>query len=164
MPNWCYNKLVISGNKKNLTIFKDQVKCLETDLCLNNIVPMPKELYDTVSPGDDENWYEWRIRNWGIKWDVEAHLVEESDSILTYEFESPWGPPHNWVRKVALIFPDLSFELYYREPGMCFQGTISAQKDFFVDKEEDYFEEFDDEEEFFEDEDDEDKIEIIKRV
>lgn len=165
MSNWCSNKLTITGNKENLTVFKDQVKGIETDICLNNLVPMPKELEGTVSPGDKPNWYDWRIRNWGIQWDVEAHLVDKSDDTLIYEFDSPWCPPYGWIRKVALMFPDLSFELYYKEPGMCFQGTILAQKDLFIKKEEDYFEEMDMSDEELEEicEDVQDVISIARR-
>ena len=143
MPNWCSNKLTITGNKENLKMFKEQVRGVETDMCLNNLVPMPKELEGTTSPGDKYNWYDWRIRNWGIQWDVEARLVDESEDVLIYQFESHWCPPYNFVRKIAPMFPDLSFDLYYKEPGMCFQGTILAQKDLFVNQEEDYFEEMD---------------------
>ena len=153
MPNWCENKLTVIGDNEDLTVFKDHVKGTGTDMCLNNIVPMPKELYDTTSPGDDDNWYNWRIRNWGIKWDIDASLIGESDNILIYEFDSPWAPPHEWVRNAALIFPDLSFELYYREPGMCFQGTILAQKDLFINHEDDYVEDIDLDEEEFESDD-----------
>lgn len=166
MPNWCSNKLTITGDKENLTIFKDQVIGIETDICLDNLVPMPKELNDTKSPGDDPNWYDWRIRNWGIKWDIEARIVDESENMLTYEFESPWGAPDNWVRNVALMFPDLSFKLYYKEPGMCFQGTILAQKDLFIDEQEDYFEDtgpFDEEELDEMCDDNQEIIDIIKR-
>lgn len=164
MSNWCSNKLTIIGNKDNLTMLKDILRGIDTDICLNNIVPMPMELNDTQSPGDKPNWYDWRMNNWGIKWDVEAHLVYESEQMLIYEFDSPWGPPDLWVKNVALMFPDLSFELYYKEPGMCFQGTISAQQDLFIDKIEDYYEEIDefvDQDEYYED--DQDVITIIKR-
>lgn len=147
MPNWCNNKLTISGNKENLSVFKNQVRGKETDICLNNLVPMPKELENTISPGDNDNWYNWRLRNWGIKWDIEARLADESENALIYEFDSLLGPPCYWIRNVAPMFPDLSFELYYKESGMCFQGTISAQKDLFVDQVEDYFENIDFEEE-----------------
>jgi hypothetical protein len=165
MPNWCSNKLTITGNKENLAVFKDQVKGKRTDLCLNNLVPMPKELEGTTSPGDDPNWYEWRLRNWGIKWNIEAHLVDESENMLIYEFESPWCPPYGWIGKIAPMFPDLSFELYYKEPGMCFQGTIVAQKDLFIDQEEDYYEEMDEFDEELEEicEDDQEFISITKR-
>jgi hypothetical protein len=165
MPNWCSNKLAVIGNNENLTVFKDQVRGIGTDICLNNLVPMPKELEGTRSPGDKYNWYDWRIRNWGTHWDVDAHLIDKSEDALIYEFESPWCPPYNWIRKVALIFPDLSFELYYKEPGMCFQGVILAQKDLFIKEEEDYFEKMDMSDEELEEicEDVEDIISIARR-
>lgn len=134
MSNWCSNILAIIGNKENLTAFEDQVRGIETDICLNNIVPMPEELEDTLSPGDKYNWYDWRIRNWGIKWDIESRLIDKSEDALIYAFESPCRPPYVWIKKVALMFPDLSFELYYKEPGMCFQGVIMAKKIYSLEK------------------------------
>ncbi len=146
MPNWCFNELTITGNKESLQEFKIKVKGINTDICLNNFVPMPEELVDTISPREKPNWYDWRLHNWGTKWDIDAHLVEESENMLIYEFESPWGPPGNWLRKVSLMFPWLSFELYYKEPGMCFQGTMVAKESIFIDQEEDYYEELDESE------------------
>ena len=143
MPNWCSNELIIIGKEDDLIKFKIQAKGTNTDLCLNNFVPMPKELEDTRSPGPWPNWYDWRIYNWGIKWDIEGHLIGESESILIYEFDSAWSPPTNWISKVASIFPELSFELYFKESGMCFQGTMIAKEDLSVIQEEDYYEDID---------------------
>lgn len=124
-------------------MFKDNTRGIETDICFDSLVPMPKELKDTLHSGDNYNWYNWRISNWGVQWDVEARIVSESGNVLIYEFGSQCGPPGAWIRKIALMFPDLSFKLCYKESEMCFQGTMLAQKDLFIDEREDYFEEMD---------------------
>lgn len=143
MTDWCYNKLTVMGSKENLKVFKDQVRGKETDICFNNLVPMPKELDNILFQGENHDLCDWRIRNWGVKWDVNAHIVDESEDALVYEFKSASIPPNRWIGKVALIFPDLSFKLCYKENNTCFQGTIIAQKDLLIDEEEDYFEEMD---------------------
>lgn len=58
-----------------------------------------------------------------------------------------------------------SLELYYKEPGMCFQGTILAQKDLFIKEEEDYFEKMESSDEELEEmyEDVEEEISITRR-
>ena len=143
MPNWCINKLTITGKEDDLIKFKIQAKGIETDLCLDNFVPMPRELEDTRSPGPWPNWYDWRISNWGTKWDVEGHLTLESENILIYEFDSAWSPPIYWIPKVSSLFPELSFELYFKEAGMCFQGSMVAKEDLSILQEEDYYEDID---------------------
>lgn len=147
MPNWCENKLTVTGNKEDLLKFKEQAKSkekgIETDIRMNNFIRMPEELVNTVSPWEHPNWYEWALDNWGCKWDLDAKLIEETENNLIYEFDSPWGPPDNWLKNIAPMFPDLSFELYYREGGMCFQGTILTQSDLFIIHEEEYYESYD---------------------
>lgn len=51
MPNWCFNRLQISSEDVNsIKAFKMRAKTKDTDLSLNNLYPMPKELKDTSSP------------------------------------------------------------------------------------------------------------------
>jgi hypothetical protein len=161
MPNWCENKLTVksqlnlsTGNKEDLLkckeqlkLFKEQAKSkekgIETDIRMNNFIQMPKELINTVSPWEHPNWYEWALDNWGCKWDLNAKLIDETENSLIYEFDSPWGPPDNWLKNIVPMFPDLSFRLDYKEGGMCFQGTILAQNDLFIIHEEEYYEPYD---------------------
>ncbi|MDA2919714.1 hypothetical protein MYX76_09530 [Desulfobacterota bacterium AH_259_B03_O07] len=50
MPNWCYNKLRVLGDEKDVQDFVKKAKGKDTELSLNNFVPMPKELENTRSP------------------------------------------------------------------------------------------------------------------
>ena len=155
MPNWCSCELWISGPKESIIEFRDMAKEKPSEkervqpflnkewplsaLSLPNFVPMPKELEETDSPSKDtnseliakygaDNWYEWRIANWGIKWDVDAkkedEWLEEEDASLLYQFDAPWGPPDKWLEKVAAMYPNLNFRLKYDEPGMAFMGVL----------------------------------------
>jgi len=123
MPNWCYNSLRVTGNKKDVAKFKKDVnsKKEKTVLCLNNLVPMPKEY------NEGEGWYSWRIINWGTKWDVEDKLIKDQANLLKYEFDSAWSPPIKWVRTISGQYPELSFRLEYDEPGMAFNGHYSCK-------------------------------------
>ena len=66
MPNWCENKLTVTGDEEDLLEFKEQVKShedgIETDIRMNNLIRMPKELINTVSPWEHPNWYEWALK------------------------------------------------------------------------------------------------------
>jgi hypothetical protein len=67
-----------------------------------------------------ESWYDWRVANWGTKWDISGDVQEDGSDYLTVGFDSAWSPPLNayWVLE------DLGFEIeaYYFEPGMAFCG------------------------------------------
>ena len=123
MPNWCHNKLRVTGNKKNITKFKKDVnnKKEKTALCLNNLVPMPKKYYE------NGRWYSWATTNWGTKWDVGARLIKDQVNLLKYEFDSAWSPPIEWVRTISGQYPGLSFRLEYDEPGKAFNGFYSCK-------------------------------------
>jgi len=50
MPNWCSNILIVRGDKKLIKKFKRKAKGKDTDLSLDNFVPMPKEFEKFSSP------------------------------------------------------------------------------------------------------------------
>ena len=138
MPNWCENELSIGGDRADLRRFRKEAKGGDTALSLNKLYPMPRELEDTQAPSAKpnerllekygaDNWYDWRIKNWGTKWDVEAKLAEKGDGWLVYRFDSAWSPPIAWLEKVARDYPMLSFRLKYDEPGVGFAGVATAQ-------------------------------------
>jgi len=120
MPNWCENTLSIDGEEKILKEFKEKAKTIEsektreTDLSLNQFIPMPEF--------EEEEWYEWAIDNWGCKWDITAYINHESKKELIYTFDSPWSPPLEAIKRISKLYPTLNFTIDYAEPGMCFGG------------------------------------------
>lgn len=85
---------------------------------------MSKEL---IAKHGSNNWYDWKIRHWGTKWDIEAYLQENKPKELIYGFDSAWSPPVAWLDKVAQDFPTLSFTLEFSEGGVGFQGTAEYE-------------------------------------
>ena len=55
MPNWCGNRLSISGDKDTLLVFALAAKGSgeQGDLCLNNLHPCHKDLHEVSSGTDD---------------------------------------------------------------------------------------------------------------
>jgi len=72
--------------------------------------------------------YTWENEHWGCKWGAsEPELHQEEDSFLQYSFETPWGPPMDFLKKVSEDWPTLSFEVEYEECGMGFAGKTEFE-------------------------------------
>lgn len=141
MPNWCMNELLVQGPKKDLARFKKAVALKNSALSLKALVPEPEPAVmreQLVHPGpdilppntpaasirDQDLWYHWRCSFWGTKADVEAKLVVEDDTRLTYTFDSAWSPPGAAIRAGSKKWPTLVFGLQYEEPTMGFEGEL----------------------------------------
>lgn len=66
--------------------------------------------------------YRWQVNNWGTKWEPSISYADIQDDYAQYEFDTAWSPPTALLEKVSEDFPELTFDLSYREEGMGFQG------------------------------------------
>ena len=155
MPNWCYNKLIVksNGDKSSFRRFMDQGRKKETiegeqnmvwrisnyfptpeKLLQENLSEIEKQELKTMYGFDD--WYEWRLFHWGTKWDCDDYGFESSTDEKSYyilDFDSAWSPPIEFLINVSLIYPTLSFQLEYIEPGNQFAGTTYINNGIFLD-------------------------------
>jgi hypothetical protein len=109
-------------------------KALQEGTFLQEFIPCPKELIETVAQfgtNDTEkanrekygygSWYDFNISNWGTKWDVNSDNVEIADAnTVTAGFDSAWAPPIRAYEQLT----EQGFEVvaFYYEPGMQFVG------------------------------------------
>lgn len=75
----------------------------------------------------DNSWYNWNIRNWGVKWDVavanddehpDTHMEETEDewtASVWYNFNTAWGVADKALTNLSSQYPDLLFTLSYEE-------------------------------------------------
>lgn len=160
MPNWCSNELTVSGEYNKLKEFV--LKGINDDgtWSISKYRPMPEELEGTSKPStlsEEEqaelvkkyghsDWYEWNMANYGCKWDCTTEDTVSKDDIykgsfhkgngsISLSFESPWGPPDEWMRFITQEYPDFEFELTYEEPGMMFCGVINCSEGEFSQEE-----------------------------
>jgi len=73
-----------------------------------------------------DSWWDWRVQNWGTKWepiDPDVNYIKEG---IVITFDSAWSPPIQWLHTVHLDYPDLKFLLEFEEPGMNFYGHVDA--------------------------------------
>lgn len=134
MPNWCNNSISIVGPKETIkAIWEDANREGEEGGLLNAIHPMPPELNETTAPSESGvDWYNWRVNNWGTKWDVsleglEYNEVDEDTAEITGWFDSAWAPPIGVYEVFAEQFDNCSLEASYYEPGMDFAGFWSNE-------------------------------------
>lgn len=139
MPNWSFNRMtVISHDEsdkaevKRLREFIRRVdkdkdgKEFETPFSFQNVIPMPAELKDTVSPTSNpnskeakalrakygfDNWYDWRWEHWGTKWDAcdVAYGLDDDPGNLYVEFNTAWSFPTPIAVELSKRFPTLTF-------------------------------------------------------
>ena len=133
MPNWCNNTITLTGPKDKITAIYAKAK--KDDALLQQLKPMPDALEGTTSPAPKEgkvqplvdgfdNWYDWRVQNWGTKWDVDMEGLELSDdgTTITGWFDSAWAPPIHAYEYFLTANEDCSINSYYYEGGMDFAG------------------------------------------
>jgi hypothetical protein len=120
---------------------------LERQEFLNEFIPVPQELKDTVSGfhGDPEeqakleaqtranidkfgygNWYDFCVGEWGTKWDVGeqgASDIHPDGKMLHTSFDSAWSPPIGAYEKLEAM--GFGVEAMFYEGGMGYAGTYS---------------------------------------
>ena len=142
MPNYCQNELYITADKD--TIDKLQAAFKRCEL-LETLRPQPT--YEGYAPNGQPcsnqgmpDWWNWRVANLGTKWDVggdNTYIERTSDTEMYMSFDSAWAPP------VAALQTrdDISYKLYYCEPGMAFCGFAEGEDGFHNDATYDFGEE-----------------------
>ena len=91
MANWIFNKMVVSGDRA-----EEFLKCFE-EHNFDCLLPTPKHM---LSNGDQ--WYYWRLSNWGCKWlaeEIKVSLETNSASFIT-----PNSPPDYFLQAAASFY------------------------------------------------------------
>lgn len=146
MPNWCENKIVIIGKND---VIQPMVDILAETIdgeakFFEYFIPTPPEMLQESAPARDEetiklfmqkygakDWYDWRVRNWGIKWDIayacdiEVQFGDNDVCCLSFSCQTPWSPPEEGLGTLSAMFPNTYFYCEFFEPGMGFQGYCS---------------------------------------
>ena len=131
MPNNCYNKVSIYG--KEASKIASELESEETVFDFSKVLPEPD--YDKVEvkstfPKEDEKddfrmpkWWDWRVQNWGTKWNsYDDHVEIVDDDEVEYTFSTAWSPPEPVIHKLRELYPDVSITAFYDEPGMEIAG------------------------------------------
>lgn len=164
MPNWCYNLVEIEGKKEEVIRFlndliaKPQIICREelniehmSDaeklVELERLKNLEKECvtYSKIMPQPDsvllgkEPWYDWRLKNWGVKWDISdlevstiKDAIDEASECddychTSFDYDTPWCAPEQFYAYATLHY-DIEVTLSSEEPGVCIYQKKSIEK------------------------------------
>jgi hypothetical protein len=137
MPNWCYNKLTITGPEAEVQSFKEKAagrcpwsKPDETEpevLNFHSLVPVPDEV---LQAGYDAGGNDWERANWGCKWGADnSRIVDAWETCVIYEFYTAWSPPIELLTTAAKQWGNLVLFLEYEESGMGYKGLAKFKGD-----------------------------------
>ncbi len=101
---------------------KDMLEALVNPL----ITQYEKDINEVISIGEiyvnnylkygDTDWFKWRIRNWGCKWNASNTYVTGN----TIFFDTPWAPSVPVIDKFAEFHPELEFTYEFAEEQTAF--------------------------------------------
>lgn len=112
MPNLCINYLKVGPTTEAARSFLERL----AGGGFGAFVPEP--------PAAD---IEWRIENWGEKWDIDDEQSEFDLGAGKASFVTAWKPPTEWFRRAARMFPALTLELHHEECGERLFGWMKSE-------------------------------------
>jgi hypothetical protein len=88
MPNWCRNSITIHHN--DLEMLNKFVAASNDGCIAKTFCPEPNPSGDIMTPEQ----YDWRIENWGTKWDFGVEDLQNEDMNTVYGYiDTAWTPP-----------------------------------------------------------------------
>lgn len=74
------------------------------------------------------DWYEWRVNNWGTKWNacdsdsldslMPVRSSENGQYVMGYTFETAWSMPNGIYVGLSKMFPEITLEVQYADEDM----------------------------------------------
>ena len=152
MPNWCNNEVTITH--EDPAMLERLEKAWREGRLFAEVIPEPDYAvtpvaltYPDVSALfakteeerakimaneptiREESWWDWRVQNWGTKWEVggpndEGNALLSEGQLYLY-FESAWSPPIGIYEE--LIEQGYGVTAYYWEPGCAFCGRFTTE-------------------------------------
>ena len=126
MPNHTDNRVILShADSQKIDDIYNVMNTDDANL-LQHIIPMDEALLD----GGD--WYEWRLDNWGTKWDIyETHCTRIDANTLQLNFLTAWSPPIPVYDKLT----DMGFDVHarYLDEGWMYVGEYDDEGGWFTE-------------------------------
>jgi hypothetical protein len=144
MPNWCKNHLTVRGKRddvlefvtlvgRGVSLIADAVNAARA-IDASESQSIAQAVIDSFNTSElfsfdghipepeheGDGWYQWRVANWGTKWDACDHEILEYDfsedpSSIVIEFNTAWSPPAVWFAAIVDRHQNLEFEMLWNE-------------------------------------------------
>lgn len=110
MPNWVYNHLTLRHrNSQKFQSLIDWFKQNYTegvevdnwgDICVqvNEDLGLFGHIFPEPEYANEHDWYNWRVHNWGCKWDAKDIRVVSLVDEFEITFLTPWATPDGIIR------------------------------------------------------------------
>lgn len=126
MANECSNYITITGNPEIIDIIAQDY------IGYNKEKDSVEFNFGIMSPIPDEfleNDYQWRIENWGNKWDGSDCWIDICDDQIYMNISTAWSPCDKWIYRLIELCPGVNIYHEYYEPGEGFIGWIQHRDD-----------------------------------
>ncbi len=120
-PRWHSEPLSESDCKK----YRYSESCIGELPLVRTIAELEGTVMLEFDGKQDLRWRDWRLENWGVKWDFgrdSGHDNDDADyftkdggKIVYVRFDTPWGPPDKWLEHMETL--GFRYILDWREEG-----------------------------------------------
>ena len=105
------DKLIDYPQLYSMGIYKDK-----TEKELSDYKVLGEKLFNIARKCGSIDWYDWRIRNWGTKWNAyETDIDSCGDGCVALYFQTANHGVISVVEKLVEIFPNLEFDYSYAD-------------------------------------------------
>ncbi len=103
------------SNKRDLVLSKEELDKILTRYKnnVNELLNLGHRQVSNILKYDALNWYEWRIKNWGCKWNSNNLIIGDKGN--TFSFETPWDPPMGAIIKMSELNPSIRLALLFSD-------------------------------------------------
>ena len=96
------------------SLSKEEIERITEHDSAESLMKVGSQALQNVVLFGSPDWYDWRCRNWGTKWNAYdiAAFDEDSDKI---NFETAWSAPHPILEKLSQMFPEVCISHYWAD-------------------------------------------------
>ena len=132
-----FGQIIPEPNWEEIPLNEETVQEYKWDKPRGELGELPYNHVDEKSPfmnglrfkstnQQDDRWYNWRVQNWGTKWDCYDLSTDDCDLPNGFEasFNTAWSPPEEVCTAIREKFDGISVSWFYDEPGCEVAGYL----------------------------------------
>ena len=85
----------------DLRMFNDEMYKSSSENPVHTPYEVGEYYYNLYKEYGCDNWYDWSIKNWGVKWNASDTQIWEDGDLVCVSFDTPWGPPVEFLQKLS---------------------------------------------------------------